>query len=137
MRSVPLKDGPLFVSIDLDFFYSEDYTPADIPPVFNALFDFSMDFAGRGHPVFWAVCLSRPWLPDDAYAWELLAQSLAWFLTRPEFAPPEITIFSAYRFDQSRRAESFRMTGVEPPNFYRKENEAPAHVKKLLDEIRK
>jgi hypothetical protein len=136
IRSLALGDETLFISIDLDFFYSENYTPADIPFVFDTLFHLSLDRFSQDRPVLWAVCLSRPWLPSDEYAWALLAESLRWFTAKPEFGIPEITLFNTYRFDQSSKARAFRSMGMEPPNFYLKENESPPVIKELLKKIR-
>jgi hypothetical protein len=130
--ALPIGDGKLFVSIDLDFFYNENYTPPDIPYVFDRLWDYSSAWAGE---VLWGLCLSRPWLPSDEYAWELLEQSLRWLASRPEFAAPELSLFTVYRYDGSRKAEAFRAEGTEPPGFYGREDEAPEAVKRLLGEL--
>jgi hypothetical protein len=122
----------LFVSIDLDFFYAEDYTPSRVPEVFEKLWEYSRGRTGR---VLWAICLSRAWLPDDDYAWELLEQSLKWLIPRTEFEVPEISLFSSRRYDMSRRAEAFRAEGREPPGFYQREADMPDSVRTLLLEI--
>jgi len=131
---LPIRDEALFVSIDLDFFYNKDYTPQDIPSVFNRLLDYSLNWKGA---VVWALCLSRAWLPDDEYAWELLEQSLRWLGTRTEFEAPELTLFTAYRHDTSRNALAFRSEGTEPPGFYARENETPDVIRDLLLELDK
>jgi hypothetical protein len=123
----------LFVSIDLDFFYAEDYTPSRVQEVFEKLREYSCGRTGR---VLWAICLSRAWLPDDNYAWELLEQSLRWLIPRTEFEVPEISLFSSRRHDTSRRAEAFRAEGREPLGFYRREADMPDSVRALLLEIR-
>lgn len=123
----------LFVSIDLDFFYAEDYTPRRVPEVFEKLREYS---SGRKGRVLWAICISRAWLPDDDYAWELLEESLRWFITRAEFEAPEISLFSSRRHDTSRKAEAFRSEGSEPPGFYRKEDAAPDSVRSLFLELK-
>jgi hypothetical protein len=123
----------LFVSVDLDFFYAEDYTPRQVPSVLERLWIYSSKRKGR---VFWAFCVSRAWLPDDDYAWELLEQSLRWLVSRGEFEAPEISLFSSRRHDTSRKAEAFRAEGGEPPGFYRREDAAPAPVRGLFLELR-
>jgi hypothetical protein len=127
--NLPAQEGSLFISIDLDFFYNEDYTPQDIPFVFNRLLDYVLGWEGT---VVWAICLSRAWLPSDEYAWTLLEQSLRWLKSRTEFESPELTIFTSYRHDTSRKALSFRTGGTEPPGFYSKENEIPATMRDLF-----
>jgi hypothetical protein len=124
----------LFVSIDLDFFSIENNTPADIPYVFDVLFDFASQWQGK---VVYAVALSRPWLPDDGYAWELLRQSLRWFSGKTEFASPGITLFSVQRKDSSAKARAYRETGLAVPSFYGKENEMPEDVRDLLVKLKK
>jgi hypothetical protein len=130
--TLPIGDEALFVSIDLDFFYNKDYTPQDIPYVFNRLLDYSLDWNGA---VVWAICLSRAWLPSDEYAWELLEQSLRWLGTRTEFESPELSLFTAYRYDTSRNALAFRFEGTEPPGFYARENEIPDVIRDLFLEL--
>jgi len=99
---VPSAAGlSLFVSLDLDFFCIENNTPADIPYVFDTLFDFASRWQGK---VIWALALSRPWLPNDEYAWDLLRQSLRWFSGKTEFAPPELTLFTV-------QLERYKRTG--------------------------
>ncbi|MDR2922420.1 MAG: hypothetical protein LBU85_03635 [Treponema sp.] len=120
----------LFVSIDLDFFAGEDYGPEDIPVVFDALFSFAARWQG---PVIWAVCLSRPWLPDDRCAWLLLDRSLRWLRARAEFQPPEIALFDSRRNDTSRTAQAFRAQGLEPPVL--READAPEQIKALIIEL--
>jgi hypothetical protein len=122
--------GALFVSIDLDFFYSENHQPEDVRPVLDAVFSWA---AGRGGPQAWAICLSRPWLPDDRYAWTLLEQALGWIRARREFGRPEITLFSAGRHDTSRRARAIRARGMEVPRM--NEAAAPENVRRLLAEL--
>jgi hypothetical protein len=127
---LPATDGlSLFISIDLDFFYADTYTPADIPAVFDALFEYSSRWQGK---VIWALALSRPWLPDDEYAWELLRQSLHWFSCKSEFAPPELTLFTVQREDTSAKARAYREMGLAVPSFYGRENEMPADIRDLL-----
>jgi hypothetical protein len=122
----------LFVSIDLDFFCMENNTPADIPFVFDALFDFTSTWQGK---VVWALALSRAWLPDDEYAWELLRQSLRWFCGKSEFAPPETTLFTTQFEDTSAMARSWREKGLPMPSFYGKEGETPADIKEMLEKL--
>jgi hypothetical protein len=117
----------LFISIDLDFFYGADHGPEDIPAVFNSLFSFSSRWQG---PAIWAICLSRPWLPDDVYAWTLLERSLQWLSSRPEFSAPELTLFNSRRVDTSRTAQAIRAEGRQVPML--RETDAPAHIKTLL-----
>ncbi|GHV78973.1 hypothetical protein AGMMS49944_07640 [Spirochaetia bacterium] len=124
----------LFISIDLDFFYLDTYTPADIPSVFDALFEYSSRWNGE---VIWAVCLSRAWLPSDSYAWELLRQSLLWFSGKPEFAPPELTLFTKYRDDQSMMFREYHKRGLEAPVFFGKENEMPDDIRELFVKLLK
>jgi hypothetical protein len=123
----------LFVSIDLDFFYAEDYTPLHIPGVFEKLMEYSL---GRKGKVLWAICLSRAWLPGDDYAWELLEQSLRWLIPHGEFEAPEISLFSSRRHDTSRKAEAYRAEGEEPPGFYRREDVMPDSVRGLFLELK-
>jgi hypothetical protein len=127
------SEQPLFVSIDLDFFFMENNTPADIPRVFDALFDFTSRWRGKA---IWALALSRPWLPSDEYAWELLRQSLRWFSGRSEFAPPELTLFITQLEDTSARARSLRKAGLEVPSFYGRENETPDDIRDLLEKLK-
>jgi hypothetical protein len=123
----------LFISIDLDFFYRvENNSPADIPFVFDALFDFASRWPGK---VVYALALSRPWLPDDEYAWELLRQSLRWFNCKTAFAPPELTLFTVQREDTSATARALRERGLAVPSFYGKENEMPADIRALLERL--
>jgi hypothetical protein len=124
----------LFISIDLDFFCIENNTPADIPFVFDTLFDFTSRWQGK---VVWALALSRPWLPDDEYAWELLRQSLLWFSGKTELAPPEITLFNVQREDTSAKAHAYRETGLEVPSFYGRENETPDDIRDLFAKLKK
>jgi hypothetical protein len=110
---VPSAAGQsLFISVDLDFFCIENSTPADIPLVFDMLFDLASGWQGK---VMYAIALSRPWLPDDEYAWELLRQSLRWFSGKTEFAPPGITLFTAQREDTNSKARTYREIGFTIP----------------------
>jgi hypothetical protein len=127
-REVPAQT--LFVSIDLDFFYSEDHTPQDVPAVLDALFAFS---SRSQRPAVWAICLSRPWLPSDDYAWTLLEQTLRWLNSRPEFRSPEITVFDSRRIDTSRTAQAFRAEGREMP--FLREEDTPDHIRPLIWEL--
>ncbi|MHC6202250.1 hypothetical protein ACYULU_03550 [Breznakiellaceae bacterium SP9] len=120
----------LFVSIDLDFFYLDDYTPASLSFVFDALYEYSSCWNGK---VVWAVCLSRAWLPSDDYAWELLRQSLLWFSAKSAFAPPELTLFSKNRDGGSMKERAFNEIGGKAPSFYGKASEMPADVRGLLE----
>jgi hypothetical protein len=122
----------LFVSIDLDFFTIQNNTPAGIPYVFGLLFDFASRWQGK---VVWALALSRPWLPDDEYAWELLRQSLRWFCGKTEFAPPELTVFTAQFEDTSGMARAYREKGLAIPSFYGREDEIPADIKEMLEKL--
>jgi hypothetical protein len=124
----------LFVSIDLDFFSMENNTPADIPYVFDALFDFSSQWQGK---VIWALALSRPWLPDDGYAWELLRQSLLWFSAKTCFTPPELTLFTAQFEDSSAMARAYREKRLAVPSFYGRENEIPDDIRELFAKLQK
>jgi hypothetical protein len=130
LRFLDIAGDMLFVSIDLDFFYGADHGPEDISSVFNSLFSFSSRWHG---PVAWAICLSRPWLPDDAYAWTLLERSLQWLSSRPEFNAPELSLFNSRRVDTSRTAQAIRAEGREVPML--RETDAPAHIKALLREL--
>jgi hypothetical protein len=103
-----------------------------VPEVFEKLWEYSSRRKGR---VLWAVCLSRAWLPDDRYAWELLEQSLRWLVARAGFEAPDISLFSSRRHDTSRKAEAFRAEGREPPGFYRREDAMPDSVRGLLLEL--
>jgi hypothetical protein len=132
LDTVSVKNDTLVVSIDLDFFYNENYTPNDIPSVFDKLFEFSVN---RNANVFWAVCISLAWLPDVDYGWQLLEQSLAWLISKNAFAAPLITVFTSNRYDTSRKAESFRAGGTAPPSFYLKEDTMPGHIKRLFGEM--
>jgi hypothetical protein len=130
LRFLDITGEVLFISVDLDFFYYRDHGPEDIPAVLNALFSFASRWQG---PVVCAICLSRPWLPDDAYAWTLLERSLQWLSARPEFSAPELTLFNSRRVDSSRTAQAIRAEGREPPQL--READAPAHIKTLLREL--
>jgi hypothetical protein len=127
-REVP--ERTLFISVDLDFFYSEYYSLREVPAVLDALFAFS---SRSRHPVVWAFCLSRPWLPNDDYAWALLEQTLRWLNSHPEFRAPEITLFEGGRFDTSHTAQAFRAEGREMP--FMRESDAPEQVTMLLWEL--
>ena len=122
--------GALFVSVDLDFFYSEDHGPQDIPLVLDALFAFSSRWQG---PVAWAFCLSRPWLPNDLYAWALLEESLLWLNSRPEFTAPQVTLFDSPRVDTSLNARAYRREGREIPAV--READMPCHIRELLRQL--
>jgi hypothetical protein len=130
LRFLNIAGETLFISVDLDFFYSEDHGPEDIPAVLNSLFSFSSRWHG---PIVWAICLSRPWLPDDAYAWTLLDWCLHWLSFRPEFNAPELTLFNSRRVDTSRTAQAIRAEGREVPML--RETDAPVHIKALLREL--
>ena len=127
-REVPAQT--LFVSVDLDFFYSEDHSPQDVSAVLDALFAFSSRLPCQA---VWAFCLSRPWLPSDEYAWTLLEQALRWLNSRPEFRAPAITVFDSRRVDTSRKAQTLRAEGREMPIL--READAPAHIKSLIREL--
>ncbi|MDR1419649.1 MAG: hypothetical protein LBI86_04700 [Treponema sp.] len=133
-RPLPAGDRALFVSIDLDFFYNEDYTPGDISRVFERLWNYSLERNGK---VLWAICLSRAWLPGDEYAWELLEQSLRWLLAQSAFETPEVSVFTSSRRDTSRKAQSFRAEGMEPPGFYLRDDAAPPVIRELLEALAK
>jgi hypothetical protein len=126
---IPIIPGPLFVSIDLDLFYTREHGVSDIPAVFNRLLDLSQSWPG---PVYWALCVSRAWLPTDEYAWALLEQSLLWMREQGIFEITELTLFTSSRYDTSRTARDFRAAGREPPGLYRRENGAPQSLKNLL-----
>ncbi|MDR0316588.1 MAG: hypothetical protein LBH97_06785 [Treponema sp.] len=130
LRFLDITGEMLFISIDLDFFYHRDHGPEDVPAVLNALFSFTSRWQG---PVVWAICLSRPWLPDDSYAWTLLERSLQWLSAHPEFSTAEITLFNSRRIDSSRTAQAIRSEGQEPPLL--RETDAPTHIKALLREL--
>jgi hypothetical protein len=130
LRFLDIAGETLFISVDLDFFYSADHGPEDVPAVLNSLFSFSSRWQG---PVVWAICLSRPWLPDDPYAWTLLEKSLYWLSLRPEFNAPEITLFNSRRVDTSRTAQAIRAEGREVPIL--READAPVHIKTLIREL--
>ncbi|GHV87992.1 hypothetical protein AGMMS50267_03520 [Spirochaetia bacterium] len=125
--------GMLVISIDLDFFYLDNYTQEDIPFVFDTLFEYSSRWNGD---VIWAVCLSRAWLPSDDYAWELLRQSLRWFSGKPAFAPPALTLFTKNRKGGSMKERAFNEMGREAPTFFGKENEMPEDIRKLFGALR-
>jgi hypothetical protein len=130
LRFLESGEEVLFISVDLDFFYSENHAPQDLPSVLDSLFSFA---SRRNVPVVWAICLSRPWLPDDAYAWTLLDWCLQWLSARPEFNAPELTLFNSRRVDSSRTAQAIRAEGREVPML--RETNAPARVKTLLREL--
>ena len=130
LRFLEIIEQTLFVSVDLDFFYSENHGPQDVFPVLDALFAFSSRRTGA---VVWAFCLSRPWLPDDRYAWTLLEQCLSWLNSRREFRAPEITLFSSSRVDTSRTAEAFRAEGREVPAL--READTPERIRALIGEL--
>ena len=121
------REKKLFISVDLDFFYSENQGPDDIPHVLDSLFEFSSSWTV---PVVWAFSLSRPWLPNDAYAWTLLEKSLVWLKTRPEFGAPQVTLFINNFFDTSLNARAFRNEGLEIPAL--REEDMPETVRDLL-----
>jgi hypothetical protein len=127
-REVP--ERTLFISVDLDFFYSDYHLPRDVPAVLDALFDFS---SRSQHPVVWAFCLSRSSLPSDDYAWALLEQTLRWLNSHPEFCAPEVTLFEGHIFDTSHTAQAFRAEGKEMP--FLREIDAPDEIKMLLWEL--
>ncbi|GMO16692.1 MAG: hypothetical protein Pg6A_02780 [Termitinemataceae bacterium] len=122
----------LFISIDLDFFCMGNSTPADIPFVFDVLFDFTSRRQGKA---VWALALSRAWLPDDKYAWELLRQSLRWFCGKTSFTPPELHLFTTQFEDTSRLARALRAKKLPMPSFYGKENKMPNDIRKMLKKL--
>jgi len=130
LRHLDFAEETLFISVDLDFFYGDHKSPNDVPAVLDALFAFSLNWQV---PIVWAVCLSRPWLPDDRYAWTLLEKALSWFHSRYEFKPPEITIFNSKRNDTSLLAQRLRAEGREAP--FLKEEDIPEHIKELIQEL--
>lgn len=131
LRFLEIPEKTLFISIDLDFFYSEDYGPDNIPAVFDALFSLSSRRQGQ---VIWAICLSRPWLPDDRCAWLLLDRSLSWLNAhRSAFMTPEISFFDSRREDTSRTAQAYRAEGREMPVLH--ETDAPERIKTLIKEL--
>jgi hypothetical protein len=130
LRFLNIAGETLFISVDLDFFYSEDHRPEDVPAVLNAIFYFASRWQGS---VVWAICLSRPWLPDDHYAWILLEKTLYWLCSRPEFRVPEITLFNSRRIDTSRTAQDFHAQGREIP--FLREEDTPFHIKSLINEL--
>jgi hypothetical protein len=130
LRFTEIAGETLFVSIDLDFFYSENHRPQDVSFVLDALFSFSLRWQGR---TVWAICLSRPWLPDDNYAWSLLENCLNWLCTRPEFAIPEITLFNSRRVDTSRTAQAILLERRDIPAL--REEDAPEHIKHLINRL--
>ncbi|GHT84855.1 hypothetical protein FACS1894137_08400 [Spirochaetia bacterium] len=97
--------------------------------MFDALFEYASRWNGE---VIWALCLSRAWLPSDSYAWELLRQSLLWFSGKTEFAPPELTLFTKYRDDQSMMFREFHKRGLEAPVFFGREKEMPDDIRDLF-----
>jgi hypothetical protein len=129
-----VRGETLFVSIDLDFFYSEDHRTDQIPRVLDALFAISCEYQARGQAVLWAICISRPWLPSDKYAWTLLETTLLWLAQKhPEyFTDAIVTIFNKPRFDQTQKAKGLRAEGKPVPDFWGKEEDAPKTVKELL-----
>ena len=130
LRFREITAGKIFISVDLDFFYSEDHSPQDVSAVLDALFAFSSRLPCQA---VWAFCLSRPWLPSDEYAWTLLEQALRWLNSRPEFRAPAITVFDSRRVDTSRKAQTLRAEGREMPIL--READAPAHIKSLIREL--
>jgi hypothetical protein len=130
LRFLDIAAEMLFISVDLDFFYYRDHGPQDIPAVLNALFSFA---SRRQGPVACAICLSRPWLPDDAYAWTLLERCLQWLSAHPEFSAPEITLFNSPRVDSSRTAQAIRAEGRNPPML--RDTDAPTHIRTLIREL--
>ena len=131
LRFFEISGKVLFISVDLDFFYSDDNGPDDIHSVLDILFSFSSCWPGQ---VVWAVCLSRPWLPNDHYAWTLLEKTLCWMRSRPEFSAPEITLFNSSIVDTSKAAQAYRSEGREPPHL--REEDAPEHITALLRELK-
>ena len=127
LRFLEIAVDTLFVSVDLDFFYSENHGPEDVPAILDSLFSIS---SRRQGPVIWAVCLSRPWLPDDHYAWALLERTLYWLRSHPEFNAPEISLFDDCRTDTSLKAQAYRAEGKEPP--FLREKDAPEYIKTLI-----
>jgi hypothetical protein len=130
LRFLDINGEMLFISVDLDFFYHKDHGPEDISTVLNSLFSFTLRWKG---PVVWAICLSRPWLPDDFYAWTLLEKSLSWLSSRPEFNAPELTLFNSQRIDTSRTVKAILAEGREVPML--REINAPERVKMLIREL--
>ena len=130
LRFIEMAEKKLFISVDLDFFYSGSNGPDDIPLVLDMLFSFSSRWQG---PVAWAICLSRPWLPDDGYAWTLLERTLHWLDSRPEFLPPKIVLFTSSIVDTSMMAQAYRAESKEPPAL--READTPEHIKTLLQKL--
>jgi hypothetical protein len=110
LRCLDLAEETLFVSVDLDFFYRDHTSPDDVPAILDYLFAFSSNWKG---PVVWGICLSRPWLPDDNYAWTLLEKTLTWLHSQSIFAPPEITVFDSPRIDTSNLARHLSRSRAE------------------------
>ncbi|MDR3020043.1 MAG: hypothetical protein LBU66_03975 [Treponema sp.] len=130
LRFTEISGETLFVSVDLDFFYSENYGARDVPSVLDALFSFSLRWQGG---VVWAICLSRPWLPDDDSAWLFLEKSLDWLHTRTEFNTPEISLFNRHREDTSRTAQAILSEGREVPAL--REEDTPEHIKIKINRL--
>ena len=130
LRFLEITEKKLFISVDLDFFYSEDYGPDDVPAVLQALFAFTAHWPG---PAVWAICLSRLWLPSDNYAWTVLEKTLQWLCSRSEFHAPELTLFNSRRVDTSLAAQACRAEGREPPAL--READTPAHIRALIQEL--
>ena len=130
LRFLEVSNETLFVSVDLDFFYSENHGPEDVPAILDSLFSFT---SRRQGPFYWAVCLSRPWLPGDSYAWTLLEQTLNWLDSRPEFNAPEISLFDDCRTDTSLKAQAYRSEGREMP--FLQEKDAPEYIRTLIRKL--
>jgi hypothetical protein len=132
LRYLDLDEEILFVSIDLDFFYRDRTSPDDVQVILDSLLAFSSNWKG---PVAWGICLSRPWLPDDNYAWTLLEKTLTWIHSQSLFGLPEITVFDSPRTDTSNLARHFRTVGWEIPVLH--EKDIPGHIMKLIQELKK
>jgi len=120
----------LFVSIDLDFFF-ENYGTDDVHSVLELLFSYSLKWSG---PVVWAICLSRPWLPNDDFAWALLETTFKWLYFRSEFFNIEIIdLFDSIRIDTSQHAQTFIDEGLKMPILH--EADASESIKLLIQKL--
>jgi len=133
LSSLEISSATLFISIDLDFFYSENISENDIPEVFGTLFSISSQWLESGS-VVWAICLSRPWLPDVSYAWLLLEKALFWLCSRSEFHDIEIIdLFDSNRIDTSNLARAYSVKGMKMPVLH--EADTPESIKELIREL--
>jgi hypothetical protein len=95
-------DGePVIVSVDLDFFCASRNPAADLATVLDGILsDPEIERL--------TVAVSRPYLPDDKFAFLMLQALFAELLTRTEIGEIRFEPYSRYPVDSSKRAQEYR-----------------------------